>query len=183
MHSTQPHQSLWHLVACPCNFIPIILYLIAYRLQWNTSINVSISCWNSAPMVDLKKFLSLFLVPLILIPSIGTKDHPLWRQDLMTSWQSTWWSFVQVGSCPAPPTMSTPSLGRTPRKRLMWPLGAPAARSADRSPAASTGPGTRTPPPPRTSSAPPCRGMATPMRMTGLCPETGIVEVHDKGYF
>ena len=54
---------------CPCNFMAIILYLIAYRLQ--CFINVSISCWISAPMVDLKK--SLFLVPLILIPSIGTQ--------------------------------------------------------------------------------------------------------------
>ena len=36
-------------------------------------------------MVDIKKFLSLLLVPLILIPLIGTKDHKLWRkQDLVT---------------------------------------------------------------------------------------------------
>ena len=171
--------ALGSMSICPCNFMPIILYLIAYRLQ--CFINVSISCWISAPMVDLKK--SLFLVPLILIPSIGTQkiikcggDKISWLHDSPSDNL-----LLQVGSCPAPLTMSTPSLVKTPRKRLMWPLGKPAVMSADRSPAASTGPGTRTPPPPRTSSAPPCRGMATLMRMTGLCPEIGIVEVQDRG--
>ena len=88
-------------MSSPCNFIPIILYLIAYRLQWNNSINVSISRYISALMVDLKKFLSLFLVPLILIPSIGTKDHK-WHDNPPDDLLYRWGAVLPLWQCQHP---------------------------------------------------------------------------------